>query len=336
MRIGEFDLEKKVLIVAEIGNNHEGNFNLAEDLVRKAAECGVDAVKFQTFRTERLVAPSDGRRFQQLKSFELSYAQFMELSRLAHSLGLLFISTPLDLKSAEFLEGLVDAYKIASGDNNFYPLIAQVVKTGKPVMISSGASDYAQVDRTVAFVKDQWGGQPTECPLAILHCVSSYPVPLDEANLGAIGFLSRKLDVPVGYSDHTLGLDASLAAVAVGARIIEKHFTLDKNFSQFRDHQLSADPVEMQELVSRVRAVTSMLGSGEKVLQPCEEASAHIIRRSIAAASDLPRGHRLEWSDLMWVRPGDGLAPGEERLLIGRELKRDVRLGEKLLVTDIK
>ncbi len=336
MQIGNFNLKDKVLIVAEIGNNHEGKLNIAKDLVRKASECGVDAVKFQTFQTERYVSRSDAGRFQQLKSFELSDAQFAELSRLAHSLDLLFISTPLDLTSAEFLEGMVDAYKISSGDNNFYPLIAQVVKTGKPVIISSGASDQRQVARTVAFVKDLWGKHPRECQLTILHCVSSYPVPQEEANLGAIKFLSEKFDVPVGYSDHTVGLEASLVAVAVGARIIEKHFTLDKHFSNFRDHHLSADPDEMKELVRRVRAVTLMLGSGEKVIQSCEKPNAGAIRRSIVAATDLPEGHRLLWSDLMWIRPAGGLAPGEEHLLIGKTLKRNVQLGEQLLVSNLK
>jgi len=255
---------------------------------------------------------------------------------LARSLGLLFISTPLDLSSAEFLEGIVDAYKIASGDNNFYPLIARVVRTGKPVIISSGASDFGQVVRTVTYVKEQWVEHHIKGQLAILHCVSSYPVPNHEANLFAVRFLSQLPGVTVGYSDHTIGLDASLAAVALGARIIEKHFTLDKHFSDFRDHQLSADPREMHELVRRVRAVTLMLGSGEKVVQSCEEAGASAIRRSIAASTDLPQGHRLMWSDLMWIRPAGGLAPGEEDLLVGRTLKRNIQFGEQLLGSDFE
>ena len=336
MRIGDFDLEKKVLVVAEIGNNHEGNFAIAKELVRKAAECGVDAVKFQTFKTEHYVSSSDAARFARLKSFELSYSQFEELSRLARSLGLLFMSTPFDLTSADFLDTIVDAFKIASGDNNYYPLIAQVVRTGRPVIISSGASDFQQVARTVEFVMRQPAEDGVAGRFAILHCVSGYPTPLDQANLRAIQVLADHFDYTVGYSDHTIGVMAALLAVALGARIIEKHFTLDKNFSDFRDHQLSADPAEMRELVRQVRVSSSMLGERNKVIQPCEEAVASAIRRSIVAGADLPAGHRITWSDLTWIRPASGLAPGEEQILVNRVLKRNVRFGEQLRASDVE
>ena len=157
MKINNFDLKEKVLIVAEIGNNHEGNFEVAKELVHKAAECGVDAVKFQVFRTEEFVSRSNVQRFEQLKRFELSYDQFSQLADLARSLRLLFISTPLDLTSAEFLENIVDAYKIASGDNNFYPLVVKVARTSKPLIISTGFSDISQIERTVSLVKEVSG-----------------------------------------------------------------------------------------------------------------------------------------------------------------------------------
>lgn len=336
MRISRYDVKEKVLIVAEIGNNHEGNFELAQRLVREAAACGVDAVKFQTFRTEHVVGRLDEERFRRLQSFELGYTQFGELSELAHSLGLLFLSTPLDLASAEFLSSIVDCYKIASGDNNFYPLISRVAQTGKPLIISSGLSDVAQVARTVAFVRKEWEASNLVGELAILHCVTSYPVAPEEANLRAIQFLGERFDVPVGYSDHTVGIDAALLAVALGARIIEKHFTLDKNFSDFRDHRLSAEPAEMADLVRRIRMAALMLGAREKVIQPCEKAVVQTVRRSIVASADLPRGHRLTWSDLTWIRPGGGLAPGEEHLLVGKLLKHSVGFGELLRPSDVE
>jgi sialic acid synthase SpsE len=334
MKIGSVDLKREVLLVAEIGNNHEGRYAVAEELVRQAAACGVQAVKFQTFRTEHYVSRGDSARFKRLKSFELSGAEFRRLSELAHSLGLLFISTPFDLGSAQLLEPLVDGYKIASGDNSFYPLIANVARTGKPLIISTGLSDYAQVTRAVDFVRKQWKGQP-EGPLALLHCVSSYPVPPEQVNLRAIPFLAARFGLPIGYSDHTIGLDAAVLAVALGARIVEKHFTLDKAFSDFRDHQLSADPNELRDLVRRVQLGSAMLGEFDKKTQPCEAQSATALRRSIVAGADLPRGHRLEACNLTWIRPGGGLAPGEEARLLGRSLKQDVRFGDLLTESDV-
>jgi sialic acid synthase SpsE len=336
MQIGSCDLEERVLIVAEIGNNHEGNFEIAKDLVRKAAASGVAAVKFQTFNTEHYVSRSDAARFERLKSFELSHDQFNELAGLARSLGMLFISTPFDLQSAAFLENIVDAFKIASGDNNYYPLLAQVARSHKPIIVSTGASDLTQVARTVAFVKDQWMNLGVQGQLAVLHCVSSYPVPPEQANLRAIPFLAGNFDCTIGYSDHTQGIDAAVLAVGLGARLIEKHFTLDKNFSDFRDHQLSADPPEMGRLVQAVAQASSMLGQFGKTIQPCEEPALGAIRRSIVAGRDLPAQHRVALSDLTWIRPAGGLAPGNEDQLIGKVLKRSVRFGERLLASDVE
>lgn len=336
MQIGSWSSDEDVLIVAEIGNNHEGNFAVASDLVRRAAECGVGAVKFQTFRTDYYVSRGDASRYARLKSFELSFSQFEGLARLARSLGLQFVSTPLDLASAEFLEGIVDAFKIASGDNTFYPLIGRVARSGKPMIVSAGLTDIEQIAGTVAFVKEQWRAHGIAGQLAVLHCVSSYPVPPEQANLLALRALAERLDCEVGYSDHTIGVEACMIAVALGARIIEKHFTLDKHYSDFRDHQLSADPPEMSQLVRRVGQVVAMLGRPEKVVQPAEAAVAPAARRSIVAATDLPRGHRLTWRDLTWIRPAVGLAPGEEGQLVGRVLKRDLAFGEPVLPSDLE
>jgi len=336
MRIGDFDLEDNVLIVAEIGNNHEGNFEIAQELVRQAADCGVAAVKFQTFNTEHYVSRSDRARFERLKSFELSHQQFGQLAELARSLGMLFISTPFDLGSAAFLENVVDAFKIASGDNNYYPLLAHVARVNKPLIISTGASDLQQVSRTVSFVSDQWEKNRVPGQLALLHCVSSYPVPVEQANLLAIPFLAENFDCTIGYSDHTEGINAALLAVGLGARLIEKHFTLDKQFSDFRDHQLSADPPEMRMLVQAVAQASLMLGKFEKKIQPCEEQSRAAIRRSIAAGADLSADHRIAFSDLTWIRPAGELAPGDEDQLVGRVLKHTVRFGDQLRSSDVE
>ena len=264
MQIGPFDLDKRILTIAEIGNNHEGDFETAKKLVAEAAEAGVDAVKFQTFRTEHYVSASAKERFDRLKKFELTQDQFRELADIAHKAGMLFISTPFDVVSAEFLGGVADAIKIASGDNNFYPLLERVANTGKPVIFSTGVSDIEQVRKTLDCIRKTWKSKGKDGDVAILHCVAAYPVPAEEASLASIGEIRKIFGETVGYSDHTEGIDAAFLAVAAGARIIEKHFTLDHNFSDFRDHQLSADPGELKLLVEKIREAEKMMGTNEK------------------------------------------------------------------------
>ena len=325
----------KVLVVAEIGNNHEGDFGLARELVRAAAECGVDAVKFQTFKTRYFVSQRDQARYERLCSFELSFERFEELQSLARSLGLLFVSTPMDLESAKFLENLVDFYKIASADNTFWPLIEALANSGKPIVLSTGLAGFDEVERSQSFIEERWRAVDSSARLAVLHCVSCYPVPIDQASLASIPFLREKLGGIVGYSDHTLGTDACFTAVALGARIIEKHFTIDKRHSDFRDHQLSADPREMKLLVDGVDRVVRMLGSSGKETQPCEAESKTLIRRSIVAAEDLPKGHRLTPDDLIWLRPGGGCPPGTEDQLLGRALNRPISFGDPIRLSDL-
>lgn len=328
------DLASSVLIVAEIGNNHEGDPATAAKLVRAAASAGVQGVKFQTFRTEHYVSPKDTARFERLKRFELEPVVLAELAAEAHELGLKFLSTPLDLGSVDVLEPLVDAYKVASGDADFYPLLTRIALTRKPVIVSSGVSDLTRVRRALDCIREGWKTVGFDGQIIVLHCVSCYPVEPQSANLNAIRTLADTFGLPVGYSDHMAGIEAAVIAVAAGARVVEKHFTLDKSYSDFRDHQLSADPSEMRELVRRARAVTEMLGDGRKVVMPCERDAVDSIRRSIAASRDLARGHRLQWDDLTWIRPAGRLEPGMEQVVLGRSLRRSVTAGEALESSD--
>lgn len=327
MRIGDRDTGARVLVVAEIGNNHEGDVGAARELVRLAAEAGADAVKLQTYRTALFVRPADADRYARLERFELPPASVAELQRLARELGLLFLSTPLDLEAVALLEPLVDAYKIASGDNDFWPLLDAVRATRKPVVVSTGMSTLEGVARAV----DRLRGSE----VALLQCTSAYPAPEHEANLAAIGLLAARFRVTVGYSDHTLGIDACVAAVAAGARIVEKHFTLDKARGGFRDHQLSADPDDLRELVRRVRDVETLLGRPEKTVQPSEEETVRAARRSVVAARDLEAGHAVAWEDLVWLRPRDGLAPDEAGDILGATLVRAVAAGEPIRRQDV-
>ena len=336
MKIGSIDIRDRVVIVAEVGNNHEGRMDVAERLVHEAAAVGADAVKFQTFRTEHYVSRADAARFGRLKSFELSPGDFARLAQLAHELDLLFISTPFDLQSVDLLAPLVDAYKIASGDNTFYPLLSKVAHTGKPVIISSGLTLIGEIRRTVEFVRACWQDRGISGDLSILHCVTSYPVRAVDTNLRAIGHLASALQERIGYSDHTIGNDAAVLAVAVGARIVEKHFTLDKQFSTFRDHQLSADPADFVALVKRIRQAEELLGKAEKIVTPGEEEIAPQVRRSIVSGGTFSSGHRLSLADLTWTRPAGGLPPGQEDRLVGHRLRKDVVFGELVKVEDVE
>jgi sialic acid synthase SpsE len=330
MRVGALDTDERVLIVAEIGNNHEGDAEVARGLVRQAAAAGAHAVKLQTFRAHGIVRARDEARFAQLSGYELKPEVVRELAELAHSQGLLFMSTPLDLESVELLEPLVDAFKIASGDNDFFPLLDRVGRTGKPVIVSTGLVNLGGA-RTAKAAVAAHGAE-----VAVLHAVTAYPAPTEAVNLAAIPTLAQELQCTVGYSDHTLGNAACLAAVAVGARILEKHFTIDHDHSDFRDHKLSADPSELRDLVKRVTHVEELLGNPEKLVQAPEADLELAVRRSIAAARDLPRGHVVTLEDLAWLRPRDGLAPGQEDLLLGRALLRDVPMGDSILAEDVE
>jgi len=331
MKIGNIDLSKEVMVVAEIGNNHEGNFRYAEKMIKLAAESGVHAVKFQTFKTEYFISINEKKRFSQLKSYELSYTQFEKLKKIAEKCGLIFLSTPFDLDSVLFLNDIVPAFKIASGDNTFFPLIESIAKTGKPIILSSGFADMKQIKKTKEYIENIWNENKIKQDIAVLHCVSEYPVDKQNANLKAINTMKEHLSCNIGYSDHTFGLDAAIIAVALGARIIEKHFTIDKNFSSFRDHSISADPDDMKNMVNKIKQTLLMLGNGEKVAQKNELNSLPLVRRSIAAKNDIPFNRPITKDDIIWVRPlNNALPPGKEHLVIGKISKKPIYRGDPI------
>lgn len=323
----------KVFIVAEIGNNHEGNFENAMKMVKAAADAKVDAVKFQTMNPNLFISSKDEKRINQLMKFRLKNEEFLELSHEANRLGLIFFSTPFDLESAKFLKSLQSIFKISSGDNNFFQLINEIFDYKKSTIISTGLSTDSEIDS----IYNNWLARNPEFDLAFLHCVSSYPVPHNQANLCKIGYLKNKYPKAIiGYSDHTLGIDACCSAVSAGAMIIEKHFTLDKNFSDFRDHKLSADLKEMTQLVNKIKLIKEMYGSSKGIIQPCEKDMKISMRRSIAASRNINEGSILEENDFIWVRPGHGYSPGEENLFLGKKLKKNVIQGEILSLDMIK
>lgn len=330
MKIGSFDTAEKVLVIAEVGNNHEGSYARAEEMIGRAVEAGADVVKFQSFVPERWVTADQTARIEMLRRFQFSRAQFEQLAETTRKAGALFMSTPFDLDTAAWLAPLVPAIKIASADNDWTALLRQVAATGKPIFLSTGMTSLTDVAASRRVIRNEWQKQGIADPgLVVLHCVVSYPTPAESANLRAIAALAG-LGETIGYSDHTIGVDAAVAAVAMGARVVEKHFTLDKNQSDFRDHKLSADPEDLAEMIRRIRAVEQLLGSGEKAVLPVEEPIFQAVRRGGYAARDLAIGTALAPEDVVYLRPRAGMTPADIDRRMGQTLTRPVAAGEPL------
>jgi N-acetylneuraminate synthase/N,N'-diacetyllegionaminate synthase len=331
------NLYRERILVAEIGNNHEGDASLALEMVAAAAEAGAEAVKVQVITPERLLNLRQKERIAQLSKFRLPRSTFQEMADLARAKGMFFVATPFDGDALNSILDLVAAIKIASGDLDYVQLLAAAARTGKPIILSTGMATLSEVQSAVDTISQHLpAGKTPAASLALLHCVSSYPTPLAEANLRAIETLRNTFDLTVGYSDHTLGIEAAIAAACLGARIIEKHFTLDKSRTTFRDHALSADPEDLRRLATAIHSLEDMLGDGEKRPQPCEGQSLAAARRSIVAARDLVAGIQLTLNDLDFVRPRDGLLPSAARVLVGRRLGVPLKRHEPVLESYLK
>ena len=325
-------------VIAEAGVNHNGDLQLAHRLVDVAADAGADAVKFQTFDPERLVSPLASKAAYQIASTGSAESQLEMLRRLvlpqselaplaAHAAerGLLFLSTPFDETSADLLDGLgMAGFKVPSGEVTNHPFLAHLAAKGKPLLLSTGMSTLVEVANAIEVIREN--GDP---PLAILHCVTNYPAAAADCNLRAIAAMRTAFGAPVGWSDHTEGAAVSLAAVAAGARLLEKHFTTDRTLPG-PDHRASLEPGELAALVQAVRAVESAMGDGVKRPAASELANASVVRRSLHAARPLPAGHVLQESDLIALRPGTGLSPAIRDRLVGRRLRAGVESGEML------
>ena len=324
---------KKTFIIAEIGNNHEGSFNVACKLIKEAKKAGVDAVKFQTFETKNYVNKNDIERFERLKKFELTKEEFYKLSLLANNNNLKFISTPFDINSAIFLNKIVDYFKISSGDNNYYQLIEQVLKFKKNTIISTGLLNFKGTINLYKFIKKL---KFDNSKIAFLHCVSSYPAEDKEANLLSISLLKKNFPFTIGYSDHTLGIHAAIAATVIGAKIIEKHFTLDNNYSKFRDHQLSLNPVNMKHLVDSIRSIEYMMGKEQKIIQPSEKKNLFSMRRSLYLSKDINKNSKIKVKDVSIVRPFVSLEPFDLNKVVGKAAKIDLDINMPFFLRNLK
>jgi N-acetylneuraminate synthase/N,N'-diacetyllegionaminate synthase len=325
-------------VVAEVGVNHNGDPDLAERLVDAAADAGADAVKFQTFAADGVVAATAAKapyqvertdesesQLEMLRGLELGAGDFERIVRRCRDRGLVFLSTPFDTASIELLVRLgAPALKIASPDLTNALLVEPAAATGLPLILSTGLADLAEVEEGVAVARAAGASE-----LVVLHCVTAYPAPIDEVNLRAMGTLAERFDVPIGYSDHTTLTVVALAAVALGACLLEKHLTLDRTLPG-PDHAASLEPDEFAGLVRAVRAVESALGDGVKRPAPSEEENRVAVRRSLAAACDLVAGTVLSREMLTALRPATGIPPSRLGDVLGKTLARDVEQGELL------
>ncbi len=330
-------------IIAEAGVNHNGSFDLAVQLIYAAKQAGADAVKFQTFRTGDLVTgKTPGAAYQKknlgydttqrdmLRKLELSHDEFRLLATHAEALGIIFLSTPFDPVSADFLAELdLPFYKIGSGELTHHALLRHVARKGKPVILSTGMANLDEVRAAVKVIRSE------NAELILLHCVSNYPAAPCDVNLRAMQTLADEFQVPVGFSDHTHGIHVSLAAVALGACVIEKHFTLSRTM-EGPDHRASLEPSELRQLVISIRDIESALGSGIKQPAASEKNVAEAARRSWVAAHDLAPGAVLLPDDLILRRPGTGLAESRVKLLLGKSLNCALQEGDVLQLSHLQ
>lgn len=325
-------------IIAEAGVNHNGSLEMAHRLIDLAAESGADAIKFQTFKADRLVteaAPTAGyqqanlrsseSQLQMLRRLELSEDSYTSLWTHCQEKQLLFMSTPFDEQSADFLEALgVAVFKIPSGEITNLPYLAHIARKRKPMIVSTGMSDLGEVQTAVETIQSSGNEE-----LILLHCVSSYPADPAEVNLRAMHTLNAAFGFPVGFSDHTLGIEVPLAAVALGACVIEKHFTLDRSLPG-PDHRASLEPGELAVMIAGIRKVETALGTGVKRPTPGELDTARVARKSLVAACLIPEGELISEQMVAIKRPGNGLPPGMRGYLIGRRARREIPAGTVL------
>lgn len=320
----------KTLIIAEAGVNHNGSLEIAKQLVRTAKECGADIVKFQTAKLDSLVSKhaemadyqkkNTGKEESQkemLRKLLLSYEDFLALADYCKEVGIQFLSTPFDIESIHFLNPMQDIWKVPSGEITNYPYLVEIAKTGKKVIISTGMAEMDEIEAAVTVLRENGTKD-----LTILHCTTEYPAPLDDVNLRVMQTLKEKFGCPVGYSDHTKGIAVSLAASALGAEVIEKHFTLDRNM-EGPDHKASLEPDELKALVDGVRDIERALGTGEKKPSDIELKNRLVARKSIVARTDIKAGDVFTEENLTTKRPGSGLSPMLWNSVIGTKAKRD-------------
>ncbi|MBV5329331.1 MAG: N-acetylneuraminate synthase [Chlorobium sp.] len=322
------------LIIAEAGVNHNGNFEYACQLVLSAAQAGADIIKFQTFKADKIVIKSaqkaayqqrnipysDDTQYSMLKKLEMPEEWYSKLILIAEENGITFLSTGFDNESIDFLNDLgVPIFKIPSGEITNKPYLEYVARKGKPVILSTGMATFEEIEAALSILIRN--GVP-KCLISVLHCNTEYPTPMEDVNLKAMIYLRDELNVEVGYSDHTNGIEVPIAAVALGASVIEKHFTLDRNLPG-PDHKASLEPKELKAMVLAIRNIEKAIsGSGIKAPSPSEQKNITLVRKSIIANKSIQRGELFTEENITVKRPGNGLSPMLWNEILGKTAKR--------------
>ena len=326
-----------VYIIAEAGVNHNGSFEIACKLVDAAKAAGVDCIKFQTFKSENLVSQNaqkaeyqksttgDGSQADMLKKLELSYEEFVSLKEYCDKVGICFLSTPFDFDSIDFLNSIdMPFWKIPSGEVTNYPYLVALAMTGKPVVMSTGMCEMDEIEKAVKVLRENGCKD-----IKLLHCNTEYPTPYEDVNLRAMQTMRDSLGLEVGYSDHTKGIEVPVAAVAMGASIIEKHFTLDRNM-EGPDHKASLEPDELADMVRCIRHIEKSLGNGIKTPSPSERKNIAVARKSIVAKEKLHKGDILTEDNITVKRPGTGINPMRWNQILGTRAVRDFEKDEQI------
>ena len=324
--------QHKPFIIAEVGVNHEGSMELAKRLIHEAREGGADAVKFQTYKADKIAvkeSPAYWDLSKEATTTQYSLFQkydkfwkneFEELKRYCDKAGILFMSTPFDAESADFLNDLIDVFKISSSDITNKPFIEQISKFGKPIILSTGASDLSEIQDAKDWI------DAYKVPLALLHCVLNYPTKDADANLGKIKGLKKAFpETLIGYSDHTRPKDMQtlLVATLLGARILEKHFTHDKTLPG-NDHYHAMDMSDLKQFCKKIDETWELLGQSEITALPCEKLARNHARRSLVVKKYIPEGHIIDRDDLTWKRPANGISPKDIDLVIGKRALSEI------------
>ena len=320
-----------IYIIAEAGVNHNGSLELAHRMVEEAKLAGVDCIKFQTFVSENLVSGNakkaeyqkkntgnDESQLQMLKKLELSFEAFAELKQHCEKIGIDFLSTPFDFESIDFLDTLgVPFWKIPSGEVTNYPYLKRLAETGRDVVMSTGMCEVSEIEDAVAVLR-KYGTKK----ITLLHCNTEYPSPYCDVNLRAMDALREYFQVEVGFSDHTKGIEVAIAAAAMGAGMIEKHFTLD-NRMEGPDHIASLNPQDLKQMVSSIRNVEKAMGKREKRVTPSEEKNRDVARKSIVAKCTIAKGESFTEQNLTVKRPGTGISPMRWQEVLGQKARQD-------------
>ena len=338
----------KVIIIAEAGVNHNGDIQVAKKLIDVAVDAGVDYVKFQTFKADNLVSKSakkakyqsinindgDDSQYTMLKKLELSHENHLELMSYCLERDIEFFSTAFDVEGVNYLNDLgLSFFKIPSGEITNYPYLKAIALCGKPVVMSTGMCSEIEIKQALDVLM-KFGLKKES--ISILHCNTEYPTPMQDVNLKAMLAIGKTFGVQIGYSDHTLGIEVPIAAVALGAKIIEKHFTLDRTLPG-PDHVASLEPNELKEMVKAIRNTELALsGDGEKMPSESEMKNIAIARKSIHLSKDLLKGHIITDADIISLRPGDGISPMEWENIVGKILKENKKEFDKLLFSDLE